>query len=185
MHRVDWATGVVQGPEIQSSRKTIGQLQNLFLDRATAKKLPTDLLVYTVQWWSPVPEGTEGGLFWGNTAVEPGQVGQEYFMTHGHFHARADRTEFYSTIEGTGALILMNDQRKTWVEEMSPGSLHHIPPRTAHRVANTGATPLRFVACWPSDAGYDYDVIRTRGFSARLFSINGSPTLVDEASSRV
>ena len=106
-------------------------------------------------------------------------------MTHGHFHARADRTEFYSTIEGTGALILMNDQRKTWVEEMSPGSLHHIPPRTAHRVANTGTTPLRFVACWPSDAGYDYDAIRTRGFSARLLSVNGSPTLVDEASSRV
>jgi glucose-6-phosphate isomerase, archaeal len=184
MHRVDWATGVLQGPEVQSSHKTIGDLGNLFLDRAAAEKLAEDTLIYSVQWWSPVPDQTEGGLFWGNTTIEPGQVGREYFMTHGHLHAKADRTEFYSTIEGTGALILMNDDRQTRMEPMTPGSLHHIPPRTAHRVANTGANPLRFVACWPSDAGYDYEMIRTEGFSARLLAINGTPTLVDQASLR-
>jgi glucose-6-phosphate isomerase len=78
----------------------------------------------------------------------------------------------------------MNENRQTRIEEMTPGSLHHIPPRTAHRVANTGAKPLRFIACWPSDAGYDYELIRTRGFSARLLAVNGTRILVDEASSR-
>jgi glucose-6-phosphate isomerase len=184
MHRVDWATGVLQGPEVQSSRKTIGDLKNLFLDPASAEEMPPDTLVYTVQWWSPVPDGTEGGLFWGNTTIEPGQVSREYFMTHGHSHAKSDRTEFYSTVDGVGSLILMGDDRQTRIEEMTPGSLHHIPPRTAHRVANTGARPLRFVACWPSDAGYDYESIRTRGFSARLLAVNGAPTLVDEVASR-
>jgi glucose-6-phosphate isomerase len=184
MHQVDWATGVLHGPAVQSSRKTIGDLKNLFLDSAHAEKMPPDTLVYTVQWWAPVSAGTEGGLFWGNTTIEPGQVGPEYFMTHGHIHAKSDRTEFYSTIDGTGALILMGDDRRTRVEEMSPGSLHYIPPRTAHRVANIGAKPLRFVACWPSDAGYDYESIRTRGFSARLLAVDGGPTLVDEANSR-
>jgi glucose-6-phosphate isomerase len=184
MHRVDWATGVLQGPEVQSSRKTIGDLGNLFLDRASLENIPADTLVYSVQWWSPVPARTEGGLFWGNTVIESGQVGREYFMTHGHIHAKADRTEFYSTIAGTGALILMTEDRHTRMEELTPGSLHHIPPRTAHRVANTGAKPLRFVACWPSDAGYDYEAIRARGFSARLLAVNGVPTLVDEAFSR-
>jgi glucose-6-phosphate isomerase len=61
---------------------------------------------------------------------------------------------------------------------MSPGSLHFIPPNTAHRVANVGAVPLRFVACWPSDAGHDYDSIRKHGFGARLRSVNGEATLV-------
>jgi glucose-6-phosphate isomerase len=138
-----------------------------------------DTLLYRVQWWPPVPESTEGGLFWGTTIIEPGQVGGEYFMTHGHFHYKADRTEFYSTISGTGALILMNEARKTSMEEMSPGSLHHIPGRTAHRVANTGSRALHFVACWPSDAGYDYNEIKKKGFSARLLSKDGKPTLVD------
>jgi len=184
MHQVDWATGVLHGPGVQSSSKTIGDLKNLFLDSVSGETLPADTLVYTVQWWSPVPDGTEGGLFWGNTVIEPGQVGREYFMTHGHTHAKANRTEFYSTVDGLGALILMNENRQTRIEEMTPGSLHHIPPRTAHRVANTGAKPLRFVACWPSDAGYDYELIRTRGFSARLLAVNGTRILVDEASSR-
>jgi glucose-6-phosphate isomerase, archaeal len=184
MHRVDWATGVLHGPRVQSSRKTVSDLKGLFLDPVSAETLRADILVYTVQWWSPVLDGTEGGLFWGNTVIEPGQVGREYFMTHGHTHAKANRTEFYSTVDGLGALILMNENRQTRIEEMTPGSLHHIPPRTAHRVANTGARPLRFVACWPSDAGYDYELIRTRGFSARLLAVNGAPTLVDEASSR-
>jgi glucose-6-phosphate isomerase, archaeal len=184
MHQVDWATGVLLGPEIQSSHKTISDLRNVFLDHDAVGKLPADTLIYSVQWWSPVSERTEGGLFWGNTTIEPGRVGREYFMTQGHIHAKADRTEFYSTIDGIGALILMNEDRQTRIEKMTPGSLHHIPPHTAHRVANTGANSLRFVACWPSDAGYDYEMIRAQGFSARLLAVNGTPTLVDEAPAR-
>ena len=184
MQRVDWATGALHGPDVQSSRKTIGDLKNLFLDRAAAENLPAETLLYTVQWWSPVSAGTEGALFWGNTVIEPGKIGREYFMTHGHTHAKADRTEFYSTVQGTGALILMDGNRKTWFEEMMPGSLHHIPARTAHRVANTGSTQLRFAACWPSDAGYNYDAVRSKGFSARLLTVDGAPKLVDEASAR-
>jgi glucose-6-phosphate isomerase len=179
MLRVDWSTGALDGSDVRHSRKTLGDLKDLFGDRAALDKMPPDTLVYRVQWWSPVPEGTEGGLFWGTTIIEPGQVGQEFFMTHGHFHHKADRTEFYSAVSGTGALILMDKARKTWFEPMSPGTLHHIPPRTAHRVANTGSSPLHFVACWPSDAGYDYNEIKKNGFSARLISKNGIPTLTD------
>jgi hypothetical protein len=35
-------------------------------------------IVYRVQAWCPVPEGTEGAQFWGATVVEPGQVGSEF-----------------------------------------------------------------------------------------------------------
>jgi glucose-6-phosphate isomerase len=184
MPRLDWATGVLEGLEIGHSRKTLGDMRHLFLDQKAAESLAPERLIYSVDWWSPVPEKTEGGLFWGTTAIEPGQVGNEYFMTHGHFHAKSDRTEFYATVQGQGALILMNEQRKTWTEEMAPGSLHHIPPRTAHRVANTGSVPLHFVACWPSDAGYNYAEIRNHGFGARLLSVHGSPVLVDGTHAR-
>ena len=64
------------------------------------------------------------------------------------------------------------------MESMSPGSLHFIPPNVAHRVANSGKVPLRLVACWPSDAGHDYDAIRRFGFGARLLNVNGKPSLV-------
>ena len=138
-------------------------------------------VMYRVQAWCPVLEGTQGGQFSGSTVVEPGQAGSEYFMTHGHFHLKRDRTEYYGTIEGDGTLILMDGNRKTWMERMSDRSLHFVPPNTAHRVANIGKVPLRLVACWPSNAGHDYESVRRHGFGARLRNIHGEPKLLGAA----
>jgi len=177
--KVDWRTGLLIGNgQLRESVKTLGQLENIFLDEAARRAMDPTTVVYRVQAWCPVAEGTEGGQFWGSTIVEPGQVGSEYFMTHGHFHHKRDRTEFYGTIEGEGALILMNETRETWMEVMSPGTLHFIPPFMAHRVANTGTGPLRFVACWPSDAGHDYEAIRERGLGARMLNVQQKAELV-------
>lgn len=178
--QIDWQTGALEGPEVRRSQKTLGELAGLFVDQAAWARMPPETVVYRVEWWSPVPENTEGGLFWGTTTVEPGVVGCEFFMTQGHYHAKADRTEYYGGMHGQGALILMDETRKSWIEPMFRGSLHHIPPRTAHRVANTGDEPLRFTACWPSDAGYNYDPIRTQGFSGRMLREKGRAIFVAE-----
>jgi glucose-6-phosphate isomerase len=177
--RMDWEKGLLlPHADVHESVKTLGQLQNIFLNEDTRQTMDQNTVVYRVQAWCPVADGTEGAQFWGSTVVEPGQVDSEYLMTHGHFHLKRDRTEYYATIAGEGALILMDETRKTWMERMSPGSLHFIPPNIAHRVANSGKVPLRFVACWPSDAGHDYDAIRRFGFGARLLSVNGKASLV-------
>ena len=77
-----------------------------------------------------------------------------------------------------GFLILMDERRNVWAERMFPGSLHYIPGKVAHRVANTGYQKLVFSACWPSDAGHDYATIADAGFARRLVDVNGVPTLV-------
>jgi glucose-6-phosphate isomerase, archaeal len=177
--KMDWAKGLLlPNAHVRETAKTLGQLEKIFMDENARRTMDPNTVVYRVQAWCPVAEGTEGAQFWGTTVIEPGQVGSEYFMTHGHFHLKRDRTEYYGTVEGQGALILMSENRETRMETMFPGTLHFIPPRTAHRVANTGKVPLRIVACWPSDAGHDYDVIRRSGFSARLLDVDGKPSLV-------
>jgi len=179
MMQMDWTRcRFLPDARVRESVKTLGQLQEIFANEEARREMDPNTVVYSVQAWCPVPEGTEGGLFWGSTIVEPGQVESEYFMTHGHFHLKRDRTEYYGTIEGEGALILMDEDRNTRMEPMSAGTLHFIPPHTAHRVANVGKTPLRFVACWPSDAGYDYEYIRKFGFSACLMNTNRGAVLV-------
>ena len=62
----------------------------------------------------------------------------------------------------------MDEDRNTRCEKMRPGTLHFIKGTEAHRVVNTGNEPLVFSACWPSDAGYDYDVILKYGFGMRV-----------------
>jgi glucose-6-phosphate isomerase len=142
--------------------------------------LDPSTLVYRVQAFLPVGEGEEGGLFWGTTFLEPGRVGDEYFMTKGHYHAKRARGEYYLTLQGSGGLILMDEERRTTCEAMRPRTLHYIPAHTAHRVANTGESLLVFLACWPSDAGHDYAAVARQGFSARLRKVGGIPTLVEE-----
>jgi glucose-6-phosphate isomerase len=105
-------------------------------------------------------------------------VGDEYFMTHGHFHALSDRAEIYATVKGTGALLLMDEGGTTSSQTMKPGTVHYIPGKVAHRVVNTGDEPLVFLASWPSDAGHDYGSIKTKGFSKRMILRDGAPCLV-------
>ncbi len=178
---LDLLTATLSGPPVQETRRTIADMAGYYLDEAARRALDPQTQVYRVQAYYAVPEGEEGGLFLGNTFVEPGMVGDEYFMTKGHSHLKLNRSEYYITVAGTGALILMDDHRRTVYEAMIPGSVHYIPFRTAHRVANTGSSVLRLLACWPSDAGHAYEAVAERGFSARLRRVGGAARLVEEA----
>jgi glucose-6-phosphate isomerase len=174
---VDWVTGALDVAGVRSSVKKLGQLKGVFGDQAAFAQMDPETVVYRVWWWEPVPPGTEGGLFWGTTEILPGRVGDEYFMTHGHLHAVRDRAEFYGTVAGEGMLVLRDENGKTWCEPMSPGSLHYIAGRVAHRTVNTGSVPLRFIASWPSDAGHDYGTIASEGLGARVIEKAGKAVL--------
>jgi glucose-6-phosphate isomerase, archaeal len=164
-------------PVINQTRK-LKDIPGIFQDLKAYTDMDQEQLVYTVQAWLPVSEGTPGGLFFGASTIYPGKVGNEYFMTKGHFHAQSDRAEFYWGVQGKGILILMDRERNTWAEEVYPGSLHYIGSEIAHRLANSGSEKLIVGACWPSDAGHDYDEIAVNGFSARLVEGDGKPKLV-------
>ncbi|MEI8082820.1 MAG: glucose-6-phosphate isomerase family protein [Actinomycetes bacterium] len=174
----NWQTGAVSGSDVVVSERRIADLTGVFADEAAFAATPADRLVYRTECVFPVAAGTEGGLFWGTTFIEPGTVGDEYFMTKGHIHAKADRTEFYFTYAGTGLLLMMDADRNCWAEEMTAGSTHAIPANTAHRTVNLGDDVLSFGACWPSDAGHDYRSIADAGFSARVRLVGEAVELV-------
>lgn len=175
---VELLSGRLEGDGVVSSVKLLSQLENVFADETSRAAMAQDTVVYQVQSQMLVKEGEPGGLFFGTSNVMPGKVGQEYFMTKGHYHAKRECAEYYWCIQGQGALLLMDEAGNTTMEPMFPGSLHYIPGYVAHRLANTGSEVLRVGACWPSDAGHDYGSITETGFSARLMDVDGVPTLV-------
>jgi glucose-6-phosphate isomerase len=175
---VDWLRGEIKDTPVREIVKRVRDLAGTFSDDEAFRRMDQNRVVYRVRWYEPAVPGSEGGLFWGVTTIEPGRVGDEYFMTRGHFHGNRTRAEFYCTAQGNGMLLNMNSERKTWGEAMAPGSLHYVRGENGHRVANTGDKPLIFWACWPTDAGYDYETIMLQGFGARLVSQDGVPVLV-------
>ena len=167
------------GENIDRLTRKLKDLGDIFSDKAAFDTMDGEIVVYDVASSFPVEHGTEGGLFYGITYIHPGKVGNEYFMTKGHFHSIRNRAEYYCTLEGEGALLLMDANGETRAEKMVPGSIHYIPGNTAHRTVNTGNTILSFSAFWPSDAGHDYDIISKNGFSKILVDNNGVPELMD------
>jgi glucose-6-phosphate isomerase len=163
----DWTTGHLAGADVVTSVRTIGDLVDVFADESARAAMDPNQVVYRTECVFPLPEGTAGGLFWGTTFIEPGAVGQEFFMTKGHYHRLRDRAEVYFTFAGEGALIC-KDATRSWVERMTVGSTHIIAPGVAHRTANVGSTLLSFGACWPADAGHDYEAIAREGFGVRV-----------------
>ena len=172
-------SGKLSGNDIIESEKKISQLATVFSDETARQKMNPDTLVYSVQAHIKPIEGTPGGLYFGTSTIYPGKVDKEYFMTRGHFHTKSDRAEYYWGIQGQGMLLLMDKNRNTWAERVYPGSLHYIEPHIAHRLANTGDSPLIVGACWPSDAGHNYEEIDQNGFSARLVEKDGKATLIN------
>ena len=128
------------GERVENVSRTLGDLRGIFADVDAFSRMPQNMPAYEVSSFLPEQEGTPGGLYFGITYLHPGKVGNEYFMTKGHFHANIDRAEFYWGLEGEGMLILMDQLRRVWAERVFPGSLHYIPGGAPHRLANTRNT---------------------------------------------
>ena len=175
---IDWRNAKLAGPGCSRSGRKLGDLKGLFKDTSAFEAMDPETPAYRVEMHAVVPEGTASGLYYGISILYPGQVGDEYFMTKGHFHSKRETAEYYWCVSGEGGLLLMDEDRNTRVEWLKPGTLHYIPGHTAHRLANTGETELVVGACWPSDAGHDYGSIAEKGFSARLLRVDGIPELV-------
>jgi glucose-6-phosphate isomerase len=167
-------TGVIVGESIVESTRALSDVASIFLDRRSAEAMDPATPVYTT---FSLPETGLPELLFSTTIIQPGSVGDEFFMTRGHFHTNPERGEFNVTLRGQGAMILMDRARQMRWEPMTPGSIHNLDGRWAHRVANTGDEPLVFLCAWMSDCGHDYETIARDGFAARLFRSPSGPAL--------
>jgi glucose-6-phosphate isomerase len=174
----DACGGVLWGAGVVHATKLLSELEGIFADREAYETMDPRQVVYEVTSHTAVPEGKAGGLFFGVSRILPGAVGNEYFMTKGHFHANRDTAEYYFGISGTGVLLLMDEAGGCAAQGVEKGSLHYIAGNIAHRLVNTGGQTLVVGACWPSEAGHDYEKIQRSGFSVRVMCVNGKPALV-------
>lgn len=167
---VAFLTGLFSADNVIKKVTRCGDLSGVFHDPVSWRATPPDTPVYEVEMLDSM-QG-EGELYVGVTHLQPGRIGDEFYMTRGHFHQRREQGEVYFGLKGTGLLLLEDEQGKARLEPVSPGSIHIIPGFTAHRLINTGNDVLRALAVWPSVAGHDYASL-TRGFAVRVFERDG------------
>ncbi|MGL4725018.1 MAG: glucose-6-phosphate isomerase family protein [Scandinavium sp.] len=162
---VAWANGALSRAPLIRKTTHLGDLAGVFADTDAWQRCDPSQPVYSVEMFDS-PSG-DGELYTGVTHLNPGCVGDEYFMTRGHFHARREQGEVYFGLQGEGLLLLQNEQGKVRLEQVHPGSVHIIAGFTAHRLINTDSQILSALAVWPSVAGHDYASL-AGGFAKRV-----------------
>ena len=164
-------------PHTTFIERRASSLRGAFADADALEALVSDddPLVYEVRQFD-VPEET-GQLICCTTVIHPGTVGDEFFMTKGHFHSLRDTGEVYVGLSGRGYLLLMTEDGSHSELAMERGTLAYVPPYWAHRTVNAGEEPFVFFAVYPGQAGHDYGTIETSGFPRRVVRTAEGPAV--------
>lgn len=174
----DMKTGLSSMKE--TGKRYLSDMKDMFSDDEALEKMieKDDRLVYEFHEME-VPE-TPGDLAFGCSITYPGKVGDEYFMTKGHFHTILDTGEIYYCLSGHGYMLLESPEGDWSAQELTQGKAVYVPKRYAHRSINVSdSEPLLTFFVFRGDAGHDYGTIETKGYRKLLVEKNGLPTIVD------
>lgn len=161
-------------------QRRLSSLRGQFSDaNAYQRMLETeDTLVYEV-YEIKRPE-TAGELQCGISVVHPGKVGNEFFMTKGHFHAQLDCAEIYMCLKGEGCMVMETPEGETCVHSLTPSTVLYVPPRWAHRsVCTSRLEDLVTFFIYPGHAGHDYGTIERQGFAKLVIDGEQGVVIVD------
>lgn len=170
-HIIDPVNGRLGGNS-RHYTKALRDLEGLYRDEAAFAALVAsdgDRIVYEVQ--DHHPKQAVGDLIFGITRMEPGRVGEEYYLTRGHIHAKANRPEVYIGECGSGLMVMESPEGEVRILEVLPRVICYVPPYWIHRSVNVGREPLVMSFVYPSDSGQDYGIIAaTGGMRSRIIA---------------
>lgn len=176
---INLSTGLSRG-YIKKWRRKLSDMSDSFYNRQEVKKIlekGVDPILYEVHDRPTPPES--GQLAVATTIVYPGKIGDEYYMTKGHYHYE-NQAEMYLCLSGIGYLLLHTKEYKPIILEMKKGKFLYIPPNWAHRVINVGNEKLIWLNFYPPIGGHDYDTIEKEGgFKKIVIEKDNKPTVID------
>lgn len=160
------------------TERRLADLRDCFADTAAfeAALAQGNPLLYAVS--AVEPAHGDGQLHYGLGIVQPGRIGDEYYLTKGHYHTHRAAAEVYIGLSGEGAMILEDEATgETRLAPLTGRSVVYVPGHTAHRTINTGTEPLVYFGVYPSNAGHDYAAIAKKNFSHIVIATPGGPQL--------
>jgi glucose-6-phosphate isomerase len=172
----DLAEGIMHDPASHLVRRA-GDMQGYYRDReALAALIAAGNPVHYEVFETPVPH-EYGHLMYCISKLHPGLVGEECFMTKGHYHTAINTGEIYLALRGEGLMMMMTPDGQCRYGRFEPGRMVYVPPYWGHRSINTGSDPLISFCVYPADAGHNYGGIERDGFPLRAFRRNGATVI--------
>lgn len=163
-----------------SLQRYLSNMKGMFADTAALERMVAQENTLVYEFYDMGVPHSEKEVAYGTSITYPGKVGDEYFMTKGHFHTVLDTAEAYFCLRGHGYMLMENPEGDWEAQELTPGKALYVPGRYAHRSINVSTTePLVTFFAFPGHAGHDYGTIETQGFRKLCVERNGKPAFVD------
>ena len=139
---IDLAEGTMSKPDRVLVRKA-SDMRGYYQDEAALQRLIAqgDPVHYEV-FEKTIPE-QYGQLLLCVSKLHPGRVGEECFMTKGHYHTVSGTAEVYLCIRGQGCMMMKTAAGQCVAEPMRRNRMVYVPPHWAHRSINTADFVLR------------------------------------------
>ena len=118
-----------------------------------------------------------GHLMYCISVLHPGRVGDEFFMTKGHYHAVCETAETYLGLKGAGYIILKTPEGAFDAQPIARGTMVYVPPFWGHRSVNTSDEDLVSYCVYPGEAGHNYGDIEREGFPGRVVLEDGNAVI--------
>lgn len=183
--KFDWIKGYIcdfdlkdgMSKTAESTKRYLTDMEGMFADDEAFEAMrEQNPLVYEF-YEMGAPEDA-GDVAFGTSITYPGKVGDEYFMTKGHFHTVLETAEVYYCLSGEGYMLIESPEGDWSLLDLKPGTVAYVPKRYAHRTINTGDTPLLTFFAFRGDAGHNYGTIETLGYRNLVVEKDGKPAAV-------
>ena len=174
----DLVTGL--SGDVEPIRRNLSKMSGMYADGQAFDEMVAagDPIIY--EFYDLGMPDDAGDIAFGTSITYPGRVGDEYFMTKGHFHSILPTAEVYYCLSGRGGMMMENPEGDWEYRKLSAGVAVYVPPRYAHRSINTSSDgPLVTFFAFRADAGHDYGTIEDKGFRKLVVQRDGQVVIVD------
>lgn len=175
---VDFDTEKGFSKTAETTKRYLSQMSDMFLDKEKAAYMAEKENPLIYEFYELGCPERKGDLAFGTTVLYPGKVGNEYFMTKGHFHTILDTAEVYYTLSGEGYMVMEDPEGHCQEQRLEKGQALYVPRNYAHRTVNTGTEPLVVFFTFQADAGHDYGTIETKGYHKLVVEKDGHPEII-------
>ncbi|MDP6545123.1 MAG: glucose-6-phosphate isomerase [Phycisphaerae bacterium] len=176
----DLVTGL--SGDVEPIRRKLSAMAGMYADQQAFDEMVAagDPTVY--EFYDLGMPDDAGDIAFGTSITYPGKVGDEYFMTKGHFHSILPTAEVYYCLRGRGQMMMENPEGDWEARELTAGVAVYVPVRYAHRSINTSSDePLVTFFAFRADAGHDYGTIEEKGFRKLVVERDGVAVVVDNS----
>ena len=174
----DLTTGL--SSDVEPIRRKLSAMAGMYADAQAFDAMVADGDPLVYEFYDLGVPADAGEIAFGTSITYPGKVGDEYFMTKGHFHSILETAEIYYCLSGKGQMMMENPEGDWESREMTAGHAVYVPARYAHRSINTSPSePLVTFFAFRGDAGHDYGTIEEKGFRNLVVEHDGAAVVVE------